>query len=435
MKVLILDLGGTAVDFAMRCQWAGHEVKLYLGVRKHLNIGKGLVTRVSDWKAHMKWADLILMTDINKYVDDLEWYFENKYPILGTNKGSMQLELIRDFGQSIMDSCGLLTIPFQKFDDCDTAIKYVMKRQDSRFVSKPCGDGGTSMSYVSKSAADMVYMLQRWKKANALKQPFIIQDFIGGIEMGIGGWFGPHGFNEAIEENFEHKKLMNGNIGVNTGEMGTAMKYTYESSLFDATLKKCENALQALNFRGNVDINIMIDKDGNLWPMEWTMRLGWPAFYLQNSLHRGDPVEWMLDLLEGRDSLKVRPDHCIGVVMTIPDFPYSHLTGKEVEGVPIYGINNENIKDIHLAEVMAGSAPCMDGDKVVEKELFVAAGDYLLTVVGRGASVEQAREKAYKTVKEIEIPNSPMYRTDIGKRLEDELPKLQKVGFATDWKY
>ncbi|MGH7749833.1 MAG: hypothetical protein ACREQ5_34465, partial [Candidatus Dormibacteria bacterium] len=106
MKILVLDIGGCGLDLAMRFQWAGHEVKLYYTPNKFTNVGRGLVTRVHDWRDHMKWADLIMMTDLNKYVDDLEPYFEQGYPILGTNKASAALELERDTGQELLKQCG-----------------------------------------------------------------------------------------------------------------------------------------------------------------------------------------------------------------------------------------------------------------------------------------------------------------------------------------
>ena len=43
-----------------------------------------------------------------------------------------------------------------------------------------------SLSYVSKSPEDMVFMLGRWKKRSTLKGKFILQDFIPGIEMAVG---------------------------------------------------------------------------------------------------------------------------------------------------------------------------------------------------------------------------------------------------------
>lgn len=435
MKILIIDIGGTGVDYALRFQNYGHDVKLFFAPRRHTNVGRGLVSHVKDWRAWMDWADMIVMTDINKYVDDLQEYFDKGYPIFGTNKNAMQLETDRELGQDVIEHCGLQIIPYTKFEDIDEAIQHVIKAgDDTRFVSKPCGDGGTAMSYVSKSASDMVYMLERWKKLGKLKQPFILQEFCKGIEMGVGGWFGPGGWLDVWEENFEHKKLMPGDKGPNTGEMGTAMKYCERSNLASETLEKFTNVLHALKFVGNVDLNVMINKDG-IWPMEWTMRMGWPAAMIQCSLHKGDPAHWMYDLLQGKDSLKVSYDHAIGVVVAIPDFPYSHLTQRDVEGIPIYGINEKNIRDIHLCEVMAGSAPIVEGTKVRSEELFVTAGDYIYVAVGRGDNIATAADKAYSLIDQVDIPNSPLYRIDIGKRLEKQLPELKKLGFAESWKY
>jgi len=53
------------------------------------------------------------------------------------------------------------------------------------------------------------------------------------------------------------------------------------------------------------------------------MRPGWPLFQIQQALHKGDPAEWMLDLLDGKDTLKVSKDIACGVVVSIPDYPYS----------------------------------------------------------------------------------------------------------------
>lgn len=435
MKVLILDFIGNSVDYALRMQWAGHDVRVYITPGRHSNTGRGLFHRVQDWRQHMNWADLIVMTYINTYVEELQTYFDKGYPIFGTNKQASQLELDRELGQAILDKCGLQTIPFTKFNNIDEAIHHVCKASDDmRFVSKPCGDGDRAMSYVSKSAQDMVYMLERWKKLGALKKEFILQEFCQGIEMAVGGWFGPAGWLSVIEENFEHKKLMPGDKGPNTGEMGTAIKYVDSSKLFDETLGRCTNVLHALKFVGNADLNVMINKDG-IWPIEWTMRMGWPSAMIQLSLHKSDPAQWMLDCINGKDTLKVRYDTAIGVVLAQPDFPYSNLSDNEVEGIPIYGIHSGNIEHIHLCKVMAGEVPCLKNGKIGIEELFVTSGDEIGCIVGLGHTVKKAAENAYKLIDQLEIPNSVIYRIDIGKRLEKQLPEVQKLGFAENWIY
>ena len=76
----------------------------------------------------------------------------------------------------------------------------------------------------------MVYMLEKWKRLGK-QRDFHLQEFIPGIEMGVGGWFGPNGWVSGWEENWEFKKLMDGDKGVATGEQGTVLRYVTRSKL------------------------------------------------------------------------------------------------------------------------------------------------------------------------------------------------------------
>jgi phosphoribosylamine--glycine ligase len=253
--------------------------------------------------------------------------------------------------------------------------------------------------------------------------------------MAVGGWFGGAGFSKHFCENWEFKKLMNDDLGVATGEQGTILRYTEESKLVDKVLKPLEDYLHAHAYTGYIDVNCIITDDGTAWPLEFTMRPGWPLFQIQQALHKGDPAEWMLDLIDGKDTLKVSKDVACGVVISIPDYPYSRLTKKECSGYPLWGVTQEDaVTDIHLSEVQWGKAPEMNGDKVkLDQEMYVTAGDYVCTVTATGDSVGKSKDKCYKKIKDkIEIPNSIMYRTDIGCRLEDQIPKLNKMGYCND---
>lgn len=437
MKILIIDAGGVCLDFALRCLAAGHQVKAFIRHNKdgsRSEVGDGLIQRVSHWEDHMKWADLIFCTDNTFYIHPLERYRDEGYPIIGPSIDTNRWEQDREFGAKIMERCGIPTIPSKKFSKYDEAISYVLKNPN-RYVSKPIGDGDKAMSYVSKNPADMVYMLQYWKKKNAYKGDFILQEFHGGIEMAVGGWFGLGGFSRYYCENWEFKKLMNDDLGVATGEQGTILRYTEESKLAEKVLKPLEDYLHGLGYTGYIDVNCIIDNKGNVWPLEFTMRPGWPLFQIQQAVHKGDPAEWMLDLIDGKDTLKVSKDAVCGVVISIPDYPYSNLTKKECSGYPIWNLTMEDAtKNFHMSEVQWGKAPAMVGDKIkLDVPMFVTAGDYIMTVTGTGKTVSDAKDKAYKNIKDkVEIPNSIMYRTDIGCRLENQLTELHKLGFSKD---
>lgn len=385
----------------------------------------------------MNWADLIFTTDNTFYIHPLERWRDKGYPIFGPGIDSTNWEQNRELGAKVHERCNVKTIPSQKFSNYDEAIAYV-KENNKRYVSKPIGDGDKALSYVPKSPADLIYMLQYWKRKHAHKGDFILQEVRSGIEMAVGGWFGAGGFSRHFLENWEYKKLMNGDLGVATGEQGTVLRYTEESKLAELVLKPVEDLLHGLSYTGYIDVNCIIDKGGAPWPLEFTMRPGWPLFQIQQALHKGDPCEWMLDSIDGKDTLKVHSGVACGVVISIPDYPYSRLTKKECSGYPLFNLTEEDALDcVHLSEVQWGKAPAMvDGEVKDNVPMYVTAGDYVCTVSGTGKTVKDAIDKTYKNIKsKIEIPNSISFRTDIGHKLEHQLPELHSQGYCLDLEF
>jgi phosphoribosylamine---glycine ligase len=433
MKVLIVDPGGYALDWAMRCQTDGHEVRAFIkNTEKTANIGQGLITVVRDFHPWLNWADLVFLTDNTLYLRELDaWRAKNpKVAFIGPSEAAAEWELDREVGMKVLRKHGIATPPYRVFNDYDKAIAFV-KAEQRRFVSKPSGDSDKALSYCAKTPADMVYMLERWQKSGKLKGPFLLQEFIEGCEMAVGGWFGPGGWSPGWCENWEFKKLMNGDLGVATGEQGTVLRYVKTSKLARKVLEPLTDALDRLHYTGYVDVNTIIDDKGGVWPLEFTMRPGWPTFNIQQALHKGDRAEWLRDLATGRTSKNWLLDTvAAGVVMSVPDYPYSHLTRKEVVGIPVYGISPGMWPNLHLCEAMRANAPIQVGNRVTTAPTIVTAGDYVLVISGTGGTVKEATAAAYRRLKRLIVPNSPMYRTDIGARLKRQIPGLQKHGFA-----
>lgn len=437
MKVLVIDAGGMALDFCLRAEAAGHSVRWYLKRLKNgdeSKIGNGFFAKVDDWRKHVDWADLIFLTDNTYYLDELDAIRAKGKPVFGPTKAGAELELDRELGQKAFADAGIETLPFQEFSSYDKAEAFVRK-EGKRFVSKPSGDADKALSYLSKNPADMVMMLRRWKALGKGKPPFILQEFKEGVEVAVGGWIGPSGWSRWWCENFEHKKLMSGDMGPNTGEMGTLAKYTKQSAVAKELLIPLEQHLVELGVTGYVDVAAICDDEGQLWPLEFTVRPGWPTFNLQMSMHEGDPCEWMLALCEGRDTLKASEAHCAGILMAIPDFPYSRQTKREVAGFPIYGLDDIDLSNVHFAEVMREVAPAMQDDKIVEIEMPVSAGDYILIATGLGDSVSESCETSYATLDALSMPYSPFWRIDIGQRLKKQLPELQALGLCKSWRF
>ena len=437
MRLLIIDNQGVALEFAIRCKAAGHQVKQFIPQNeKTKHIGRGFVEVVDDLDKWLLWPDIIFATDNTKYLLHIERARLAGIACVAPTPESADWELERAEGQQVLKRAGIPVPPFVEFDNYDQAIAYVEKRM-TRLVSKPCNSDDKSLSYVAKSPEDMVYMLQRWKKANKLKGTFMLQEFVKGIEMAVGGFFGPHGWNAGWCENFEFKKLCVGDLGVATGEQGTVLRFVKSSKLADKVLKPLTSYLRRNKYVGYVDVNCIIDEHGLPCPLEFTMRPGWPTFQIKQALlQHDDPLTWLHDLASGKDSKPFRMNEvAIGAVLSVPDYPYSHMTRKEVIGIPIYGITPSIRADIQFCEMKMGEAPVTRGDRIVTEPMPVTAGDYVLLATSTGETVREAAERMYRRLNRLSVPNSPMWRTDIGRRLSTQLPTLQAMGFATGMQY
>jgi len=438
MKVLFIEKTADGLlDLAIRAQALGHEVRYSL-VQYHQHtapVGRGLVTREHDWRSGARWADLVVVGG-NDYADrEFDALRQSGRLVVGSSVEAESWESDRAKGMAVLRAAGIPVAPYRTFNSYDDAIAYV-KKHDRPFASKPsgrCDDKG--MSYVAKSPEDLVYMLERWKRSGKRTgEEFILQEKISGIEFAVGAWFGPAGFVEEWEENFEHKKLFPGDLGPNTGELGTVSRWVKRSKLAAQVLKPLETMLHRAGFIGCVDVSVIIDEDGTPYPLEFTTRCGWPAANLECAAWDCDFVKFFHDLAAGDPPSRVHrlDELVVGVVLALPDFPYSHATRKEVVGVPMYGVTDRLIPHLHPAQMMLGEAPQHAGNNTIKTSpMLVSAGDYVAIVTGCGNSVTAARRAAYSHVKQLSMPSGMFYRIDVGQRLMKDVPKLQKFGYAT----
>jgi phosphoribosylamine--glycine ligase len=447
MKILAIDTWSNCLDWLMRCQEWGHECLWFDEKRKDGSIrmaGKGIVPKLLDFdqlrKKWIGWAELIYLPDNTKYLDLLEPYRKIGYPIFGPSSDAADLELDRDKGQAAFEKVGLNVIPGKGFNDFAVAAKFVEKNQ-TWTVCKPSGDANKVLSYVGADAASLIYMLtERWPRNekyvhDAKEFGFILQEKKVGTEFAVGAYHGPHGFNEAYFENFEFKKFMDGDKGPTTGEQGTLVMAVKKSKLADIALKPFAKMLRELDYVGYFDVSGNIDDKAEFWPFECTMRDGWPIRHNIQSLTEGDPAQWMLDLLNGYDTHKVKFNTCsISVVVSIPDYPNSKLTRRDVQGIPVYNVGDR--EHIHLCGVMLEEGPKQMGDQVVHVPIYKSAEDYLYVATGTGENIGGARKSAYSAVRKVKVAtNDEQLRWDIGRgRLIEQLPTIQKLGFAKQFK-
>ena len=433
MRVLLIaDAGDGFLDVALRAAQNGHNVKFFCRRydREKRPIGRGLVDRVEDWREWIRWCDICLLEANSVYMAELERWRAEGVPIVGGGVESARWESDRAHGMQVFKRAGVPVPDYREFRDYDEAISFV-KRRGTPFASKPSGAcDDKSLSYVAKSADDLLYMLGRWKRAGKRAGlEFILQEKVKGIKFAVGGWFGPGGFAPGWEENFEHKKLMPGDLGPNTGELGTVMRLVRRSALAKRVLVPLEDLLASIGYVGNIDVNCIIDEDGQPWPLEFTTRFGWPAFNIELSLYQSDPIEFLASLASGEasslSSARSLGTVTVGACFVIPPFPNPITNYAEVIGLPIWGPTDDD--GWHPCE-------CMGNQDSGEAEQ-VSAGDYIGVATGTGGTVREAARRAYGLLSKLSMPASPFWRNDIGKRLSRDIPRLQEHGFAAGLVY
>ncbi len=437
-RLLLVDQECMGLDLALRAVSAGWEVRWYrFSPRKPIRDGEGFgFTIIDDWRDSVAWVGkdgLIWLSGNFRFLPELDRLREFGYHVFGPTTKSAELEINRGAGLESMKAVGIEVPPYQEFASLEDAEKFARK-SDACWVFKTLGDEeNKALSFVADSPSEMVgWIRQKIARGMKLKGPCILQQKIDMLaEIGVSGWMGSDGFlPDRWNVYFEHKKLCTGEIGPNTGEMATVCQYTETDKLADEMLKPMEPILRTMGHRGDFAVGAGIDKQGRAWPFEWTVRAGWPAWFIQTASHRGDPVQWMLNALNGKDSLRVSHDVAIGVVLAQPMWPYNKSPPELVEGNPIAGL--EAVwSDVHPVSVMKGRGPIMQDGKVVEGPNFQTTGEMVAVCTGLGKTVERARKRVYDVVDKISFPDM-IYRTDAGEKLEPVLGKLHGFGYARE---
>lgn len=438
MKLLLVDTDATGLSLCWRAAQAGHQVRWFIEPKPHNHadlIGKGFkgVEKVTEWLPHAKWADLVLTTANDKYVQKLDWLRRTQgVPYLGPSPASAKLEIDRQAGMELLKTVSLELAEYETFPTVEKAYQHVLKTKQ-RYVFKTLGDNeNKALTYVSKHAADLLGWLER---APAVKGEVMLQAFVDGIELGVSRFMGKTGFVGPWNESFEHKKLMSGNYGPNTGEMGTIAYFTQDSKLGRDTLARLEGKLVELGHTGDVAMGFMVPTDGSPPKFtEFTCRFGWPITNMMLGATKDDPIAWLRAAVDGQD--KTSFNEAIGAccVLAHADFPHGHATKKEVAGAPIFGVTRGNRQHLHPQAVQLETSWDMQKDEPIERPTWTTAGDYVMVVTGFGKDVKQATDRLYGTVKQLSIEN-PIVRDDIGESLEEALPKLHRLGYATHCHY
>ncbi len=343
--------------------------------------------------------------------------------VVGGSAYTDRLEDDRSFGQEELKKAGVTIIPYKDFESFDEAIQHVTDNP-GRYVIKPSGAAGNVKRRLfvgdEEDGRDVVRMLEAYKKAFSDEiKVFQLQKRVVGVEVAVGAFFNGKSFVYPINVNFEHKKLFPGNIGPPTGEMGTTMFWSEPNKLFEQTLLKMEGRLAEEKYVGYIDVNCIVNNNG-IYPLEFTSRFGYPSIFIQQEGMITPIGHFLWDLAHGADpKLKVKSGFQVGVRIVMPPFPFDdNATFESFSRNAVIVFKKGAPEEVHIEDV-----------KIVEGQWLVAGtSGVIVTVVGLGQTMKQAKEQAYARVRNILIPNM-YYRDDIGERWAEDSDKLHNWGY------
>ncbi len=335
--------------------------------------------------------------------------------IFGPTRAAAQLESSKAFAKWFMQRHNIPTASYQTFDNEASAVAYV-QRQGAPIVVKADGLAAGKGVVVASTVEEAV---------------IAIHAIFGGVSNPDGAVQGARvvieAFMEGEEASFivvsdgvnivplatsqDHKRLLTGDEGPNTGGMGAySPAPVVTPNVYARVMKEIIQptiagmASDGIPFTGFLYAGLMINKDGLPRTVEFNARLGDPEAQVILMRLRSDLTELLMHAADGKlRQEEVQWDRrvALGVVMAADGYPQTPRKGDEITGLP----------DIPREEAMVFHA----ATRTDEQGRVVTDGGRVLCVTALGDSTRVAQQAAYELLAPVQFAGS-QHRTDIGHR-------------------
>jgi phosphoribosylamine--glycine ligase len=415
MSFLILSEGGDGLGIAVRLLAEGHKTTMWI---RDSQADKRGVNIVEKDVAPIGGEYVTMLADCTGSGVVLDAYKASGGFVYGGSQFHDELEGNREFATEIFDKCGIQQPESQKFTDWESAVEFI-KEYPERLVFKPEGrHSGNIPSYVSRSSADLLNMLDVFKKAiGDVEVEFVLQEFIKGTCISSEAWFCKGRLLSPTNHTLERKQLMVGDLGPSGGCSGNIVWVCSEGNCpLCEGLRRLEKVFKEHEYTGPIDINSVVSSDGEIYALEFTPRFGYDAFpTFLYGLFEGDFGAFIAENCRGFDGeLPVKNGFAAGVRISTPPFPTEKFHSEG--GKEIGGLSESNLNRFYPYEVD------------FQENTYATSAGYGVIGVAIGFStegIEEAFEDAYDFCKKIHIPDM-QYRTDLGEVFKSDLTKIRR---------
>lgn len=347
-----------------------------------------------------------LVKGIRDYFESDPWL--NDILIVGPGKAGAQLEGSKDFSKQFMLRNRIPTAKARTFNvsELDQAFDYISTCKPP-IVLKADGLAAGKGVVISLSQAEARAVLRDMlvnKKFGEASSKVLIEEFLAGIELSVFVLTDGKDY-VMLPEAKDYKRVGEGDTGPNTGGMGAVSPVNFATPAF---MKKVEEEVvrptiealkrEAIDYKGFIFVGIM-NMGGSPFVIEYNARMGDPETQAIMPRIKSDLVELLEAAAKGElkgKRVEIDDDHSVTVALVSGGYPGSYEKGKVIQGLN------------HHADSLIFHA----GTKR-HKDAIVTEGGRVLAVTGKGGSLEQARNDAYKNASAIHW-DGVYYRRDIG---------------------
>ncbi len=412
MKILIIGRGGREHAIAWKVAQSALTTQLYIapGNPGMLTLGANVQLvpiDENDTAALLEFAreqqmDLTIVGPEAALMNGIADEFQKAgLAIFAPTKAAARIEGSKQFAKELMDKYHIPTARYRTFEDYTEAKEY-LDLIGAPIVIKYDGLAAGKGVVVAMTAGEADEALKDMLLDNRFGQgKVVMEEFLQGPEFSLLTLVnGEQVVPLAIAQ--DHKRAYDGDKGPNTGGMGAyspvpVIPQEQVEWAVEQIMKPAAKAMVAegCSFCGVLYGGLMLTKDGPK-VIEFNARFGDPETEVVLPKLKSDFVEMVLALLRHEEVVPEFYDEAfLGVVLAAKGYP-----GKYEKGLEICGLDNVSQTVFHMGTTLK------DGK-------WLSNGGRVLFVVGRGATLREAREDAYKAVNSIDAPGL-FHREDIG---------------------
>ncbi len=331
--------------------------------------------------------------------------------IFGPTQAGAQLESSKDFAKAFMQRHGIPTADYQTFADAAAAHAYI-DAKGAPIVIKADGLAAgkgvvVAMDLLEAHAAvDAMLSDNQFGDAGAR---VVIEEFLTGEEASFIVMV--DGKNVlAMASSQDHKRLLDADLGPNTGGMGAyspAPVVTPEinaRAMREVILPTVQGmAKDGIEYTGFLYAGLMVSPDGSLKTLEFNCRFGDPETQPIMLRLKSDFVTLCEHGVNGTlDQVECEWDRrvALGVVMAAANYPETPRKGDVITGLP------SDLEDGHVFHA---------GTTLNEAGEPITSGGRVLCVTAFGENYKMAQKRAYEILADIHFDGA-QYRTDIAWR-------------------